>query len=62
MAAGLPLVCVARGILPGLRLLDRSVNTAPFERNGEKLLIDSGEQEAVPGGAEWLLFTHHPPD
>ncbi|MBI4219336.1 MAG: MBL fold metallo-hydrolase [Chloroflexi bacterium] len=48
-------------ILPGLRLLPNSVNTALFERNGRRLLIDSGEVEKVPGGsgADWVLVTHH---
>lgn len=50
-------------ILPGLEIIRGSVNTALFERNGKKLLIDSGELDRVPGGvAEWALFTHHHPD
>ena len=48
-------------VLPGLRLLRSSVNTAILERDGRKLLIDSGELVSTPGGgaAEWALFTHH---
>ena len=48
-------------VLPGLRLLRSSVNTAILERNGRKLLIDSGALVSTPGGgvAEWALFTHH---
>ena len=51
-------------ILPGLQIFHGSVNTALFERNGKKLLIDSGAMDSVPGGgaAEWVLFTHHHPD
>lgn len=47
-------------ILPGLRIHQGSLNTAVVERNGKKLLIDSGEWKAVPGGgvAEWALYTH----
>jgi glyoxylase-like metal-dependent hydrolase (beta-lactamase superfamily II) len=48
-------------VLPGLRLLRNSVNSALFERNGKKLLIDSGEIDDAPGGGvvDWALFTHH---
>ena len=48
-------------VVPGLRLLKGSVNSALFERNGKKLLIDSGEIEKAPGGGvvDWVLFTHH---
>src|SRR5687767_11244013 len=51
----------AEQVLPGLRLLRSSVNSAFFERNGKKLLIDSGEIEAAPGGGvvDWVLLTHH---
>lgn len=47
--------------VPGLRLLRNSVNSALFERNGKKLLIDSGEVDGAPGGGvvDWVLFTHH---
>jgi len=48
-------------ILPGLRLLKGSVNSALLERNGRKLLIDSGEIDSPPGGGliDWVLLTHH---
>ena len=47
-------------ILPGLRLLRNSVNTALLERNGKVLLIDSGEIDAAGGSVvDWALFTHH---
>jgi glyoxylase-like metal-dependent hydrolase (beta-lactamase superfamily II) len=48
-------------VLPGLRLLKGAVNSALLERNGRKLLIDSGETDAAPGGGsiDWALFTHH---
>ncbi len=48
-------------ILPGLRLLKGSINAALLERNGKKLLIDSGEVDSAPGGGliDWALFTHH---
>src|SRR5579884_2779826 len=45
----------------GLKIFHGSVNTILLERNGKKLLIDSGEMAAPPGGgvADWALFTHH---
>jgi len=48
-------------VLPGLELLRGSVNSALFERNGRKLLIDSGEVDSAPGGGsiDWVLLTHH---
>src|SRR5262245_53647366 len=47
-------------ILPGLRLLRNSVNTALLERNGKVLLIDSGEIDAAGSSVvDWALFTHH---
>jgi glyoxylase-like metal-dependent hydrolase (beta-lactamase superfamily II) len=48
-------------VLPGLQLLKGAVNSALLERNGRKLLIDSGETNAAPGGGsiDWALFTHH---
>jgi glyoxylase-like metal-dependent hydrolase (beta-lactamase superfamily II) len=48
-------------VLPGLRVLKGAVNTALLERNGKRLLIDSGDLSAAPGGGavEWALFTHH---
>jgi glyoxylase-like metal-dependent hydrolase (beta-lactamase superfamily II) len=48
-------------VLPGLQLLKGSVNSALLERKGQKLLIDSGEIEAAPGGGviDWAFFTHH---
>jgi glyoxylase-like metal-dependent hydrolase (beta-lactamase superfamily II) len=55
-------VSTGEEILPGLGILRGSVNTAVFERNGKKLLIDSGQMASIPGGAEWVLFTHHHPD
>jgi len=47
--------------LPGFRLFTGSVNSAFFERNGKKLLVDSGEIDFSPGGGvvDWVLFTHH---
>ena len=47
-------------IVPGLRIIRSSVNTAIFERNNKTLLIDSGEIDKIP--AEWALYTHHHPD
>src|SRR5262249_7767404 len=50
----------AEQILPGLRLLRNSVNTALLERNGKVLLIDSGEIDAAGSSVvDWALFTHH---
>jgi len=47
-------------VLPGLRLLRNSVNSALLERNGKTLLIDSGELDAAGRGiVDWALFTHH---
>ena len=48
-------------ILPGLRVLRGAVNSALVERNGKRLLIDSGELVSAPegGAVEWALFTHH---
>ncbi len=48
-------------VLPGLHVIRGSVNTGLLERNGRKLLIDSAELQAAPGGgvADWALFTHH---
>jgi glyoxylase-like metal-dependent hydrolase (beta-lactamase superfamily II) len=62
-AAALPFALSAEPvqILPGLRLIRGSVNTAVFERNGKRLMIDSGELSSVPAGGpvEWVLFTHY---
>ena len=62
-ASGLSLAAAARAdrqeILPGLYLLRGAVNTAVIERNGRKLLIDSGDIEPP---ADCALFTHHHPD
>jgi glyoxylase-like metal-dependent hydrolase (beta-lactamase superfamily II) len=54
-------LAVTEQILPGLRLIKASVNTAVLERNGKKLLVDSGDLVSTPGGgvAERVLFTHH---
>jgi glyoxylase-like metal-dependent hydrolase (beta-lactamase superfamily II) len=60
-AAALPLLNGdSLKILPGLSVFPGAVNTALAERNGKKLLIDSGDWTAAPGGgaAEWALFTH----
>ena len=48
-------------VLPGLYLVKSCVNTAVFERNGKKLLIDPGELTEAPGGGpvDWVLVTHH---
>jgi glyoxylase-like metal-dependent hydrolase (beta-lactamase superfamily II) len=47
-------------ILPGLRLLRNSVNSALLERNGKTFLIDSGETNAAGSSVvDWVLFTHH---
>ena len=47
-------------VLPGLRLMRNSVNSALLERNGKTLLIDSGELDAAGRGiVDWALFTHH---
>jgi hypothetical protein len=42
--------------LPGLRLVRGCANTAVFERNGRKLLIDPGELTEAPGGGpvDWV--------
>ncbi len=37
----------AEQVLPGLRILRNSVNSALLERNGKTLLIDSGEIDAA---------------
>jgi len=52
---------VAEQILPGLRLLKQSVNSALLERNGRALLVDSAEIAEPPGGTvvDWVLVTHH---
>ncbi len=44
-------------ILPGLRIVHGSVNTAVFERNGKKLAIDTGDLASLP--VEWALYTHY---
>jgi glyoxylase-like metal-dependent hydrolase (beta-lactamase superfamily II) len=48
-------------VAPGLSLYRSGVNTAVFERNGRKLLIDPGDLTEAPGGgpADWVLVTHH---
>ena len=48
-------------VAPGLYLYKGCVNTAVFERNGKKLLIDPGELNAAPdgGSVDWVLMTHH---
>ena len=62
-AAGVPLLAANthQEILPGLSILPGSVNAVLVERNGKKLLIDSGELTTAPGGgvADWALYTHH---
>ena len=62
-AAGVPLLAASTRdeILPGLGILPGSVNTAKLERNGKKLLIDSGDLTTAPDGgvAEWALYTYH---
>jgi glyoxylase-like metal-dependent hydrolase (beta-lactamase superfamily II) len=62
-AAGVSLLATKtpEEILPGLSIFPSSVNTARVERNGKKLLIDSGDLTSAPGGgvAEWALYTHH---
>jgi len=42
-------------------VLNGAVNSALLERNGRKLLIDSGEIDNAPGGGsvDCVLFTHH---
>jgi len=54
-------IAAVEPLLPGLRLLKGSVNSALLERNGKKLLIDSGEIDYAPGGGliDQVLFTHH---
>ena len=50
----------AEQVLPGLRILRNSVNSALLERNGKALLIDSGEIDAAGNRViDWALFTHH---
>ena len=47
-------------VLPGLRLLRNSVNSALLERNGKTLLIDSGEIDSAGSGVvDRALFAHH---
>jgi glyoxylase-like metal-dependent hydrolase (beta-lactamase superfamily II) len=62
-AAGVPLLAAhpRQEILPGLSIYPGCVNAALVERNGKKLLIDSGELTTAPGGgvADWALYTHH---
>lgn len=42
----------------GLRVFLDAVNVGVIERNGKRLLIDSGEG-AIGGPVDWILFTHH---
>ena len=44
-------------VVPGLRIVHGSVNTAIFERNGKRLAIDTGDLASLP--VEWALYTHH---
>ena len=61
--AAVPLVSAwsCTDILPGLSIVHGAFNTVCLERNGKKLLIDSGELTSAPGGIvpEWALYTHH---
>jgi glyoxylase-like metal-dependent hydrolase (beta-lactamase superfamily II) len=61
LAQSLQQASVGEPVLPGLYVLNGVVNSALFERNARRLLIDSGEIDRTPGGGslDWVLFTHH---
>src|SRR5215831_17590274 len=50
LAHSVPQPSVGQPLLPDLWVLNGAVNSALVERNGRKLLIDSGEIDSAPGG------------